>query len=227
MRPCTTVYRIAPDFLELRVDHFLDHLSRLDSLAADPPRPTIITVRHPAEGGASPGLNALARRRMYARFLPVAAFIDIEIRSLRVMAGTLEEAKAASVQVIASFHDFEGVPPLSRLRDLAGRAIEAGSDVFKVAATVRTPGDLARLLDLLENEQRLPLSIMGMGPLGRVFTARPGRRRDRSSTTAISANAPRFPGNGQRRLCASASTNCPACDQRVGEATPERCSSAV
>ena len=38
---------------------------------------------------------------------------------------------------------------------------------MKIATTLRGPGDLARLLQLLESMKRLPLSIMGMGALGR------------------------------------------------------------
>ena len=157
-----------PDFLELRVDHFARRPARLDPLAARPPRPLLVTVRHPAEGGAAAGLDAPARRLLYERFLPVAAWVDVEVRSLRTLAATVAGAKASGVCVVASFHDFHAVPGATRLRDLAARAMDAGADVFKVAVTVRGPGDLARLLDLMEQERRLPLAVMGMGPLGRV-----------------------------------------------------------
>ncbi len=157
-----------PDVIELRVDSFSRRPGRLDALAARAPRPLLVTVRHPAEGGAAPGLDAPARRRLYERFLPVAAMVDVEVRSLRALAGTVARAKTDGVRVVASFHDFRAVPGEEKLRELATRALDAGADVFKVAATVSRPGELARLLDLLENERRLPLAVMGMGPLGRV-----------------------------------------------------------
>ena len=160
--------RGGPDLLELRVDHFARRPGRLDALAARAPRPFLVTVRHPAEGGSASGLGAAARRGLYERFLPAAAFVDVEVRSLRALAGTVAQAKAGGVRVVASFHDFRAVPGAARLRGLAARAVDAGADVFKVAATVNGPGELARLLDLLENERRLPLAVMGMGPLGRV-----------------------------------------------------------
>ena len=158
-----------PDLLELRVDHFARRPGRLDGLAARPARPLLVTVRHSAEGGAADApRDATARRRLYERFLPAAAFVDVEVRSLRVLAGTVALARTGGVRMVASFHDFRAVPGAALLREQVTRAVDAGADVFKVAATVARPGDLARLLDFLEGERRLPLAVMGMGPLGRV-----------------------------------------------------------
>ena len=158
----------APDLLELRVDGFTSDPARLDALAAGASRPLIVTVRHPAEGGLDPALDTGARRRLYERFLPAASWVDIEVRSLRALAAITEQAHERGRKLIASFHDFHGTPGRRRLQTLAGRAAAAGADVFKVATTTRTPGDLARLLDLLGAGGPLPLAVMGMGPLGKV-----------------------------------------------------------
>lgn len=159
----------APDVLELRVDGFASTPARLDALAAaGSPRPLIVTVRHPAEGGLDPALNDAPRRTLYERFLPVASWVDIEVRSLRALAVVAAQAREHGIKLIASFHDFGGTPSARRLRALADRAGGAGADVFKVATTTRAPGDLARLLDLLGRDHGLPLAVMGMGPLGKV-----------------------------------------------------------
>ncbi len=161
----------APDVLELRVDAFAQNPARLDALAAAAARPLIVTVRHPAEGGLDAALDAPARRRLYERFLPVAAWVDLEVRSLRALAAVAAQARASGGKLIASFHDFQGTPGVRRLRALADRAAATGADVCKIATTTRTPGDLARLLDLLESHggrDGLPLlAVMGMGPLGK------------------------------------------------------------
>ena len=160
----------APDLLELRVDAVAGDpagLDALEALAAGGVRPLIVTVRHPAEGGLDPALGFETRHRLYERFLPPAGgWVDIELRSLRALADVATRARERGCRVIASFHDFEGTPGLRRLRELAGRAADAGADVCKVATTVRTPGELARLLDLLGGAE-LPLAVMGMGPLGK------------------------------------------------------------
>ena len=159
----------APDLLELRVDHFAHDPGALDEIAIHPPRPLIVTVRRPDEGGGVPDLEDAARQRLYARFLgPMIAAVDVEMRSLGSMAEVTAEARRQGTGLIASFHDFQGVPDASRLRDLAGQAVDAGADVFKVAATTRGPADLARLLDFLAAEDRIALAVMGMGRLGKV-----------------------------------------------------------
>ena len=100
-----------PDLLELRVDHFAG-AARVDSTRwrPRPPRPLLVTVRHPAEGGAARRAGRpAARRRLYERFLPAAAFVDMEVRSLRALAGTWCPRRGrAGVRVVASFHDFHG-----------------------------------------------------------------------------------------------------------------------
>ncbi len=156
----------APDVLELRLDQFAHNPRFLDALVALPPRPLVVTVRRSDEGGGPPHLDTGARETLYRRFLPVATFVDVEVRSLGVLAGLVQDTLAEGVGVIASYHDFQGMPGTDQLHDLAGQALAAGASVLKVAAHVETPGDVARLLDFLGEEARLPLALMGMGPLG-------------------------------------------------------------
>ena len=110
-------------------------------------------------------MSAAARRAALLELLPAAALVDVEIRSLGGMRQVLSEARKAGVGVIASFHDFQKTPTASRLEDLVKQAADTGADVLKIATQTNTPGDVARLLDLLEKTPR-PLAVMGMGPLG-------------------------------------------------------------
>jgi 3-dehydroquinate dehydratase-1 len=97
--------------------------------------------------------------------LPSAALVDIEARSLAGLKDVVACAKNNGVGIIASFHDFEKTPDASRLRDVIHRATDSGANVVKIATRTTTPKDVSRLLDLW-NATPLPLSIMGMGPLG-------------------------------------------------------------
>jgi 3-dehydroquinate dehydratase-1 len=110
-------------------------------------------------------MSATARREALLELLPAAALVDVEIRSLGGMTKVLSEARKAGVGVIASFHDFQKTPSTARLQALVKQATDAGADVLKIATHTNTPGDVARLLDLLEKTP-LPLAVMGMGPLG-------------------------------------------------------------
>ncbi len=157
----------AVDLFELRVDHF----------AADPrpllraiPRlsaPPIVTVRHPLEGGAG-ALPPARRRELYSQFLPAAAFIDLELRSVRQLAATIAEARSRGIRLILSAHFFKTTPPLSKLETLRDRAFAAGADVFKIATLTRTLPDVLTLATLLARSPRHALSVMGMGAFGKL-----------------------------------------------------------
>ena len=157
----------ALDLLELRVDHFAAAPAPLLKAAAALSLPSIITVRHPAEGGKH-ALSLARRRALYAQFLPHAAAIDVELRSIRALASVVQDARAHGVRIIVSFHDFRATPSLARLREITRRAIAAGADVVKIAARADTCAELQRLLGLFTTKSPRPLSVMAMGRFGKV-----------------------------------------------------------
>lgn len=165
-----TARRIPPaalDLLELRVDAFGEDCGPLLSATPRLKLPLIVTVRHPAEGGAH-GLSTPQRRSRYLDFLPFARFIDVELRSVEALADVIAAARQLGVQVIVSSHDFRRTPATTELRRRALRAQRAGADVFKVATFARAASDLIRLAALFAPPPAVPLSVMGMGALGKV-----------------------------------------------------------
>jgi 3-dehydroquinate dehydratase-1 len=155
------------DLFELRVDHFARDPEPLLEAGAELCAPAIVTVRHGAEGGAE-RLPRGQREELFTRFLPVAAFVDLELRSVEALAPTVAAARAAKVKLIVSDHHFRSTPALASLRKRLRRARAAGADIVKVAALASSPADLARLLALFCGKDRPALSVMGMGPLGKV-----------------------------------------------------------
>jgi 3-dehydroquinate dehydratase-1 len=129
--------------------------------------PLIVTVRHPAEGGAH-ALGSARRRELFVQFMPFAALIDVELRSTGSLAGIIDDARSRGVRVIVSDHHFKTTPSVARLRELIRRAHRAGADIFKLAALAETPAALGRLLDFLSSKQPLAMSVMGMGRFGKV-----------------------------------------------------------
>src|SRR4051812_14614910 len=137
------------DVLELRVDHFADAPDELYRAAEDLSAPLIVTVRHPREGGAGE-LNAQRRGDLYWQFLPLAKYVDVELRSLRSFDFVLHTAREHyGAKAIVSDHHFRGTPTLKVLRDRWSRARRV-ADIVKVAARVETPADLARLMAVLD-----------------------------------------------------------------------------
>lgn len=157
----------AVDFLEVRADHFAADPTRIAKALSDLPAPFILTVRHPAEGGAG-GLLTAQRHRLFEQFLPQARFIDLEVRSIGSLAGLLAEAQKRGIRTIVSDHHFHSTPSLARLRKRLVRARQAGADIAKVAALTSSAADLSRLLALFAEKHRPSLSVMGMGRLGKV-----------------------------------------------------------
>lgn len=171
--------RLAPeavDLLELRVDHFVDDLVSLRRNVPRVRHPLILTVRHPAEGGA--GRLAAARRlALYREFLPRATLVDIEIRSIVALEPLLREINEAGAGLIISDHHFRRTPGAAELQRRVTVARSAGADVIKIAARTTTAADAARLLALLPGRAGTLMSVMGMGPLGkasRLLYARAG-----------------------------------------------------
>lgn len=154
------------DLCELRLDMIALPGVEIRALAAQVSRPLILTARHPDEGGEG-GLDAAGRTALIEEHLERAAFIDIELRSALEMQALIKKAQSRRIGVIGSFHDFNGTPSDDILRGAADLALQFKFDAVKIATTLRGPGDLGRLLQLIESVKRLPLSVMGMGALGR------------------------------------------------------------
>lgn len=157
----------AVDLLELRVDHFAGDPAPLLRAAPRLRAPLIVTVRHPAEGGQN-ALTAARRRALYAQFLPLAACIDVELRSAKTLGGTIAAARQAGVRVILSAHDFRKTPPARRLIEFIEQAAAAGADVCKIATRADSTDALLRLLVLFAARPPLPLAVMAMGRFGKV-----------------------------------------------------------
>jgi 3-dehydroquinate dehydratase-1 len=157
----------ACDIAEIRLD-LLDwnaespapwrHLSSL---------PLLFTARRLDEGGAMP-LDSDARMNLLGAALGDAACIDIEVASIGEMEALLAEVRARKLPWIASFHHFESLPLREILDEAANRAREAGATLFKAAARLHSPSDLAALADFQLADHGIPVATMGMGPLAPV-----------------------------------------------------------
>ncbi len=155
------------DVVEFRADAWPQEVELAKRAMQACPAPGLLTVRRPEEGGIE-DLSLEARRNLMLALLPFAALIDIEIASLVELQGVVEEARQTQVLVVASAHDFQKTPCQSHLAELMIRAASAGADIVKFAVTPHDAADLQVLTGLLAMRDRPPLSVMGMGPLGRV-----------------------------------------------------------
>jgi 3-dehydroquinate dehydratase type I len=162
--------RTPPDLFELR----LDYMPALDpEKIAKLRRPIIITARHPAEGGCSRGrrprpgaTREIQRRRdLLLKFLPIARFVDVELRSLRQMHHVWDEATRFHVKRICSVHHLAHTPPHALLQKQFQRAKKAGANIFKIVTRADTRDDLITLLQFLRGA-RGQSSVMATGKFG-------------------------------------------------------------
>lgn len=160
-------FKLAPkadvDWCEVRVD--LLPRPPEPELLNGVKKPLILTVRRGDEGGGL-ALAEEVRAELYHEYLPLVGALDIEVRSLSALEGVVMEAKKSGKLVVASFHDFEGMPSSRRLRGIEKAARDGGADIVKVAAVTTRPRDVAVLLGFLDGAEGAA-AAMGMGELGR------------------------------------------------------------
>ncbi len=157
----------ACDLIELRLDTLQLPEGELRAALTGNTTPVLLTARHPAEGGQGPA-DAAGRMALIEPLLDLASLIDIELRSAQEMRSLVQKAQGRGVRVVGSFHDFQATPGDEVLQGAIGFAQPAGLDAVKIATFLNSTEDLLRLIRLAAAPQRLRLSCMGMGPLGRV-----------------------------------------------------------
>lgn len=158
--------RNPPDLFELRLDALFPQDEKGFTAVGNLRAPLIITARHPHEGGSNQ-LSAHQRRRLLLRFLPRAAYVDIELRSARSFAEIMKTAREKNIGIIVSCHDFNETPSGPRLAEIAGDARSLGADLLKIVTRTDTPAQLARLLAFYRRERpKMKMAAMGVGKLG-------------------------------------------------------------
>lgn len=163
-----TRLRRPPDLFELRLDALRDSLSELEQAIPRLRAPLILTARHPAEGGQG-SLGAARRRELFERFLEHAAFIDLELRSVRHFSTLLCKMRHGEVGLLLSIHQLREAPLPRELLRLTNSATAYQPTIFKIAVRTDTPEQLDRLINFFCEARSFsfPIAAMGIGKLGR------------------------------------------------------------
>jgi len=159
--------RRPPDLFELRLDWLL-HEKGLERSIRSLRAPIIITARHSAEGGRH-RLADPARSGLLLRFLPLAKYVDVELRSVSGLRAVLEKARRIGVGTIISLHDVDITPTLGSLRAKAAAAVRLRPALFKVATRTDSVAQLSRLMEFFCLASKdMPVAAMGIGQFGAV-----------------------------------------------------------
>lgn len=153
------------DAAELRID-LMDPFPGLDGLLLLANKfgrlPLLATFREESHGGDWSG-NPYYKVGLLAKVSQWVHGIDIEYDF-----PLLDEVVQAADErvVIASMHDFDGVPSFATMMGRYERARRAGADYFKVAATPRHEGDIEQLSLFMRAHQGDPVIAVAMGEYG-------------------------------------------------------------
>ena len=156
---------------------------------ADAGSPVLLTCRTAAEGGRAQlddtaygsllrsvldGLTDWAPERR-------PAAIDVEVQR-GCLPQVCAQAHALSIDVVASFHDFEATPADEALEEVLARMAREGADLAKIAVWPTSADDVARLLGVCARATAgagersglgVPVAAMSMGALGAVSRVAP------------------------------------------------------
>ena len=151
--------------------------------------PLRLTCRTAAEGGRAQlddaAYGALLRSVLdgLADWTPERrpAAIDVEVQR-GCLPQVCTQAHALSIDVVASFHDFEATPANEALEEVLARMAREGADLAKIAVWPTGADDVARLLRVCARATAgagegtglgVPVAAMSMGTLGAVSRVAP------------------------------------------------------
>lgn len=96
-----------------------------------------------------------------------AAYLDIEYEAAESYKNELiKHARSHSCDVIISYHNYESTPGIIKLQKIVEDIYAMGADVAKVATMVNQTEDVAKILSLYSNGNRLV--AVGMGERGKI-----------------------------------------------------------
>ncbi|MFP4559786.1 MAG: type I 3-dehydroquinate dehydratase [Thiohalorhabdus sp.] len=164
--------RVAPaDMVEVRLDAVKGGASAAVDLCREVAawgRPLLVTPRAPGEGGMrrwEAGERRALLEELWGSVVPAA--VDVELRESSRLLEWAVANRPGGMEVIASFHDFEGFPGVGWLEVLALEAQAKGADRLKAAVRVAEAGEMADLACWTRSRSpSFPLITMGVGPAG-------------------------------------------------------------
>ena len=149
------------DLFEVRIDIIGDSWQELVKQFKKP----WIACNQRADEGGKWGGNEAKRIEELLKALELGAdIIDLELRTGNLRQ-TMELIKKRA-KCLLSFHELKGTPPLSSLREMVQRQLEAGADVCKVVTTAQRLEDNLSILQLISEFPKTRIVAMAMGPLG-------------------------------------------------------------
>jgi 3-dehydroquinate dehydratase type I len=99
-----------------------------------------------------------------------ATYVDVEYEAEEAYRKSLTDiAKANGTQVIVSYHNFDATPEISALTTVVQQSLDMGADWVKLAVTARSPADVAKVMSLYGQCNRLiAFAMSDIGKISRI-----------------------------------------------------------
>lgn len=162
------------DIVELRLDFLHEPFNHVHELvrSAQAIAPVIATVRASWEGGVFSGTEEERMQLLSTAASAGASYIDCELDASERLWHILPDDARADVSVVLSWHEFDRVPSIEELNAAYNRAVDAGADVVKLAATAARIEDISCLWSALQYQHSagnaVPIVALAMGEAGLV-----------------------------------------------------------
>jgi len=158
------------DIIEFRLDALVSQLPKVKNALVElkkSPLQTLITARCNSEGGegGDQQLSFTQRNQLLMGLSPLATFIDIELTNYYELKEAAEYAQSMNCLVVASYHNFKETPDSLLLEEKINQAIDCGADIVKIAVHHKSVEDIFRCATLIQENQSIAISMMGMGAL--------------------------------------------------------------
>jgi len=151
------------DFFEVRIDLIGKDWRNIVPFLK---KPWIACNRRIAEGGKWKDSEAKRINELMDALDLGAQLIDIELGTPEVEKIIINVKRRA--QIIISYHDFQGTPPVDRLRQIVINELAAGADICKVVTTARSIKDNVAVLELIAAFPEVNIISFAMGAAGQV-----------------------------------------------------------
>ena len=147
--------------VELRLDSLDLNEAQLETLIGQATIPVLATCR------PTPARSEEERIALLCRTVDWGAkWVDIEIESPASSKQVLRDATAGRAELVISYHDYTRTPVRYELETIVQRCFDEGADVAKIACTVNSHKDAARIMGIYSHFTSLV--AIGMGDLGRI-----------------------------------------------------------
>jgi 3-dehydroquinate dehydratase-1 len=149
------------DLFEVRIDVIGDGWQEL---AQQLRKPWVACNRTADEGGKWKGDEKGRTEELLKAVELGADIVDLELgtRNLGEIVGLIKKR----TKCLLSFHELSRTPPVSEMRGIIQRQIEAGGDVCKVITTAQRFEDNLTVLQLITEFSGIRVVSFAMGPLG-------------------------------------------------------------